>query len=911
MQMCKDNKSDDKIFVNGFDVKEKTLIYSKEISLADEQLFLAFQNSLLKPELIGEHVANICKTLQKNISRYSCQRCSAIKVALAIQENNANFPRMSKTLLSRITPRHGRNSKSPSNIPTHTKKIVNQICDILRTRNTHWEETLETRLSEEDIVPSDIAHQVFDKIRDVESALKFFDWISQRPYGCSLHGIAYSSLLKLLAKSKAFHEIDSVFIRMKTEKELPTYDSLNEVIRAYSECGLIDKALEFYSFIIETYNCVPNVFACNSLLTGLVKSDRLENAHQVYEEMLQRKDETGTACCADTYSTSIMVNALCKKGKVDEARKLIVNRWGQGCIPNVVFYNTLIDGYCKKGDVKRAFLLFKELKLKGFLPSVETYGAMINGLSKEGNFSIVERLINEMNSRGLTINAQVYNTIIDSQCRHGCKTKAVDTLRKMMEIGCPPDIITYNILIYDSCRHGKVKEAEQLVEQAARIGLIPNRLTYTPLLNAYCKQNDVNKALDLFIKMIDNGEKPDLLTYASLIHGIVVLGEVDTALVILDKMTERGVFPDAGVYNVILSGLCKKGKLHVAKKLLSKMLDQNIPPDKFVYATLIDGFVRNGEFDEAKKLFEHGIQESVNLDVVGYNAMIKGYCKDGKLKDAVLFVKKMIKARVFPDEFTYSTIIDGYVKQHDMEGALGIFSRMVKENCKPNVVTYTSLINGFCQRGDFVNSEKLLKEMKGRGLMPNVVTYSILIGSYCKEGNLKKAALLFEEMLMRKCNPNDVTFNYLVNGFSKYVAKIDNELDEGKKSMFLDFHGRMIVDGLSRRLAVYATIVVCLCLHGMVNISLKLSDKMAIRDCPIVFGALLYGICLEGNGKEWNTVIDCNLNESELGVAVNYSVIFDQYVPQGAGFEGSLILRMLLDDFKAKNYKAGGIAPKR
>ncbi|CAI9281309.1 unnamed protein product [Lactuca saligna] len=314
---------------------------------------------------------------------------------------------MSKSLLSRITPRHSRNSKSPSNIPTHIKKIVNQICDILTTRNTHWEEALETRLSEEDIVPSDVAHQVFDKIRDVESGLKFFDWILHRPYGCPLNGIAYSSLLKLLAKSKAFREIDSVFIRMKTEKELPTLDALNYIIRVYSECGLIDKALEFYTYVIETYNCLPNVFSCNSLLSGLVKSGRLETAHQVYDEMLQRNDETGISCCADNFSTSIMVNALCKKGKVEEAKKLILDRWGQGCIPNVVFYNTLIDGYCKKGDAKKAFLLFKELKLKGFLPSVQTYGAVINGLCKEGNFSIVERLINEMKSRGLVINVQI------------------------------------------------------------------------------------------------------------------------------------------------------------------------------------------------------------------------------------------------------------------------------------------------------------------------------------------------------------------------------------------------------------------------------------------------------------------------------------------------------------------------
>ncbi|CAI9277574.1 unnamed protein product [Lactuca saligna] len=64
----------DKIFLNGYDANEKILIcskYSKEISPTDEQLFLAFQNSLLKLDLIDEHVADIYKTLQKRTNMQS------------------------------------------------------------------------------------------------------------------------------------------------------------------------------------------------------------------------------------------------------------------------------------------------------------------------------------------------------------------------------------------------------------------------------------------------------------------------------------------------------------------------------------------------------------------------------------------------------------------------------------------------------------------------------------------------------------------------------------------------------------------------------------------------------------------------------------------------------------------------
>ncbi|CAL5402384.1 unnamed protein product [Camellia sinensis] len=188
---------------------------------------------------------------------------------------------MSKTLLSRIKPRH---NPKPSSSPSFSfkpliKRLVNELCDILKTHHhNQWQDTLETRLSEEEIVPSDIAHLVLDRIRDPELGLKFFDWVTQRPYGCSLDGFAYSSLLKLLASCRVFSEIETVLESMKVEDKLPTREALDAVIRAYSDSGLVDKAPEIYTTVLSTSNFVPSVLACNSLLNALVKEGRIEIA---------------------------------------------------------------------------------------------------------------------------------------------------------------------------------------------------------------------------------------------------------------------------------------------------------------------------------------------------------------------------------------------------------------------------------------------------------------------------------------------------------------------------------------------------------------------------------------------------------------------------------------------------------
>lgn len=53
----------------------------------------------------------------------------------------------------------------------------------------------------------------------------------------------------------------------------------------------------------------------------------------MYDEMLEREGGAGN------HSTCIMVSGFCMQGKMEEAMKLIEDRWRIGCIPNVIFYS--------------------------------------------------------------------------------------------------------------------------------------------------------------------------------------------------------------------------------------------------------------------------------------------------------------------------------------------------------------------------------------------------------------------------------------------------------------------------------------------------------------------------------------------------------------------------------------------
>lgn len=441
---------------------------------------------------------------------------------------------------------------------------------------------------------------MLDKIHDPELGLKFFDWVSNRPYTCSLDVFAYSSLLKLLAKYRVFSEVEGLLDCMKNDDKLPTNEAFDIVLRAYLESGLVDKALRFYLSELKVRNVVPSLLSCNYLLDGLVKNGNIVAAMDIYDHIIGREDFDDNLYL-DNYSTGIIVRGLCQQGEVEKGVEIIENRWGKGCIPNVVFYNMLIDGHCKKGEVEKAHALFKELKKKDFLPTVQTYGAMIYGFCGRGDFDCIEVLLEEMHARGLQVNAYVRNTILEARYKHGHVLDSLGVARET-ELGCEPDIVTFNTMISLACRDEKVEEAEKLLEQARNRALVPNRLTYTPLVHMYSRRGDLDRVSDLFVEMIEHGHTPDLPCYGALTHGLIVAGEVDTAMSIRYMMINRGVFPDAAIYNVLMSGLFKKGKINDAKQLLSEMLLYNVSPDAYIYATLVDGLIRNGDLAEAKKI---------------------------------------------------------------------------------------------------------------------------------------------------------------------------------------------------------------------------------------------------------------------------------------------------------------------
>ncbi|KAJ7295287.1 hypothetical protein O6H91_Y200500 [Diphasiastrum complanatum] len=75
--------------------------------------------------------------------------------------------------------------------------------------------------------------------------------------------------------------------------------------------------------------------------------------------------ERGAVATVVTYS--ILIDSLCKAGKVEAAHRILQVMDTNGVTPDVVTFNILLNGLCKAGKVDDAYKIFETMQGKGVM----------------------------------------------------------------------------------------------------------------------------------------------------------------------------------------------------------------------------------------------------------------------------------------------------------------------------------------------------------------------------------------------------------------------------------------------------------------------------------------------------------------------------------------------------------------
>ncbi|KAK5783541.1 hypothetical protein PVK06_038050 [Gossypium arboreum] len=283
----------------------------------------------------------------------------------------------------------------------------------------------------------------------------------------------------------------------------------------------------------------------NALLTELGRRGDVNGMTTVLAEMRESDimPEVGTLV--------ILVNQLCKLGRVDEAMEV----------------------FDKIGRLEEGLHLMEPMKsTKGLAPNTVTYNCLDDGFSKVGEIEIGKELFDQMNEEGVSPNVVSLNALVVAGCliygfcKAGRMGDANDVLSQFKQAGFLPDIKCYNALVNGLCKKNMFKQA----------GFLPDIKCYNALVNGLCKKNMVDKAYEIIKEMKS--------------------GDLALALRVMKRMIKDGLVPTTDTYRSLLHACCLNGKTKGAMKLFTDMSSISmIPPNTITYNILIESLCKHNE----------------------------------------------------------------------------------------------------------------------------------------------------------------------------------------------------------------------------------------------------------------------------------------------------------------------------
>ncbi|KAJ0742504.1 putative tetratricopeptide-like helical domain superfamily [Helianthus annuus] len=464
----------------------------------------------------------------------------------------------------------------------------------------------------------------------------------------------FNQLLNSVPKSQLkiilFRKINNTHLPIS-----PNFITLNVVLNCYCHLNEVGFAFGVFGLILKK-GFVPDSVTYTSLIQGLLKKNQIFEAVRLFRKMVLLGNVSYTNV---SYTYGALISGLCRAGDIDTAIRLhddVVNGkmgcLGFVCKPSGVCYSVLIDNLCKNGRVSKAKELFTEMRMRRISPDVVAFSSLIRGLCFM-DLREAKRLFVEMVNEGIRPSVTVFNLLVHVLCKDRRLNEASGLFEFMVRKGEKLDSLSYNTLMHGYCLEGKVDEAKELYVSMVAKGIEPDVQIHNVLIDGYIKVRRVEEALRIFKQMVRGTIKPNVVTYNVLLTGVLQKGD---ALDLLQALESNGTELGIKVYNSVIDGLCKSGRMETAYDVYTKLSSKGLKPTVVTYTIMIHGFCKMGQVKKADSLFFEMIENKCAPNVVTFNAFMRKGSNMGP--KVVELVKKTVERKVTPDASTLSLMVD-------------------------------------------------------------------------------------------------------------------------------------------------------------------------------------------------------------------------------------------------------------
>ncbi|XP_039125328.1 pentatricopeptide repeat-containing protein At3g04130, mitochondrial [Dioscorea cayenensis subsp. rotundata] len=340
------------------------------------------------------------------------------------------------------------------------------------------------------------------------------------------------------------------------------------------------------------------------IMRRLVGAGRWRDAVKVFDDLPSLGFEQ------DVDSMNLLLDALCKDGKVEVAREVFAVL-KSSIFPNAHTFNIIVHGWCCLKRLDEAKWTLKEFEGYGFQPSVITYSTLIKAYCGRLNFDRVYELLDEMESTGCPPNVVSYTIIMKSIARSSRLEEAAKIFERMRSSGCKPDTYFYNCLINTLGKAGQVQDAIRVFEiEMPADGVVRSVSTYNTMISVLCQHDQERDALKVLKEMENSSSscsyslKPDLQTFTPLLKMCFKTTVKEELLSdLLNEIVNKNQLSlDVSTYSLLIHGLCKEGKIEWACNLFEEMIGFDISPRFETCRLLLDEAGQRGLYDIAERI---------------------------------------------------------------------------------------------------------------------------------------------------------------------------------------------------------------------------------------------------------------------------------------------------------------------
>ncbi|KAL5227229.1 hypothetical protein ABZP36_015494 [Zizania latifolia] len=450
---------------------------------------------------------------------------------------------------------------------------------------------------------------MYVKCGELGYARKVFDANVTKRQSTYVH--AWNLMICGYAKLGKFQESLLLFEKMHGCGITPDEHTISCLLKCITGLSTVRSGLMVHGYLVK-FGFGAQCAVCNALISFYAKSNRIEDALMMFDEMPHR----------DVISWNSVISGCASNGLYDKAVELFVRMWleGQeldsttllsvlpactqlhysfigrvvhgysvrtGLIDETSFGNALLDMYSNCSDWRSANNIFRNMEQK----NVVSWTAMITSYIRAGHFGKVAGLFQEMGLEGIRPDVFAITSALDAfagneSLKHG-KSVHGYAIRNGIEKVLP----VANALMEMYVKCGNVEEARLIFDNVIN----KDTISWNTLIGGYSRNNGANEAFTLFSEMLLQF-RPNVVTMACILPAAASLSSLERSREMHAYAIRRGYLEDNFVANALVDMNVK-----LAEKVAEKVFELE-PENTGYYVLLANIYAEAEKWEAVRKL---------------------------------------------------------------------------------------------------------------------------------------------------------------------------------------------------------------------------------------------------------------------------------------------------------------------